>query len=542
MEIVDQEEELSGPIVSFNGRNNTKIKSLVANIEPVQDLHGYDHPWPGGAGKNLLNIDRPYDTPNPTTINASTSPRVMDTSHYYSGLSRDNYYNPGNVNSVSISDGTISVSSKVSGYGIALPVEVKANTQYTFNAIFNNVYFGFGYWDANWNILSYSGEYNSTITITTPADCAYLVIVLYTYANENGSVSNIQLEEGSTATAYVPYKNICPISGYTGAEVMQTSGNLLKPTGYGGVFYSVSVGTSLATEMDIIATEINDGYEVVISNNWIGKVFATDMLPSGHYYFHVNFTDEALRIALFIADDNYIIKNICGHSSNYEFTLTESGRIVVFITASPAGTVHLHDFQVEVGTSFSKYYPYTGNQISVTFPNEAGTVYGCTITLNPDRTGTLVANRKTMGCTVDSMRSSYQNIAYAQVNKPTDSEDYNSYRKVDIITSKYPVNPAHPSGWDAAVNQGKMFTTPNKDDYWFGFPFGTTLQEAQTALNDCTICYPLAEPIEYTLTAEQVSGILTTLYGTNNIWADTGDITVKIAEKGITAFELAPHT
>ena len=35
MEIVDQEEELSGSIVSFNGRNNTKIKSVVANIEPI---------------------------------------------------------------------------------------------------------------------------------------------------------------------------------------------------------------------------------------------------------------------------------------------------------------------------------------------------------------------------------------------------------------------------------------------------------------------------------------------------------------------------
>lgn len=37
----------------------------------------------------------------------------------------------------------------------------------------------------------------------------------------------------------------------------------------------------------------------------------------------------------------------------------------------------------------------------------------------------------------------------------------------------------------------------------------------------------LKNPIEYTLTAEQVSGILETLYGTNNIWTDVGTVDVE---------------
>lgn len=46
----------SGSVASFpDGADDVPLKSLVVGIEPVQDLHGYDSPWPAGGGKNLLN-------------------------------------------------------------------------------------------------------------------------------------------------------------------------------------------------------------------------------------------------------------------------------------------------------------------------------------------------------------------------------------------------------------------------------------------------------------------------------------------------------
>ena len=44
----------SGDIASFAEGSGLPFKSLVVNIEPQQDLHGYDAPWVGGAGKNKL--------------------------------------------------------------------------------------------------------------------------------------------------------------------------------------------------------------------------------------------------------------------------------------------------------------------------------------------------------------------------------------------------------------------------------------------------------------------------------------------------------
>ena len=43
---------VSGAIASFTTPFAYPLKKLVAQINPVQDLHGYDAPWPAGGGKN----------------------------------------------------------------------------------------------------------------------------------------------------------------------------------------------------------------------------------------------------------------------------------------------------------------------------------------------------------------------------------------------------------------------------------------------------------------------------------------------------------
>lgn len=46
----------SGSIASItDGAEDMPVQTLKVGIEPVQDLHSYDAPWPAGGGKNLLN-------------------------------------------------------------------------------------------------------------------------------------------------------------------------------------------------------------------------------------------------------------------------------------------------------------------------------------------------------------------------------------------------------------------------------------------------------------------------------------------------------
>ena len=49
--------EASGAVASFADGASAELAKCIAEINPTQDLHGYDKPWIGGAGKNLLNAN-----------------------------------------------------------------------------------------------------------------------------------------------------------------------------------------------------------------------------------------------------------------------------------------------------------------------------------------------------------------------------------------------------------------------------------------------------------------------------------------------------
>ena len=52
-----EETELTGNPVVFQNALAVPAASLEATIEPIQPLHGYDHPWAGGAGKNKFDYN-----------------------------------------------------------------------------------------------------------------------------------------------------------------------------------------------------------------------------------------------------------------------------------------------------------------------------------------------------------------------------------------------------------------------------------------------------------------------------------------------------
>ena len=205
----------------FTATNLTEITSLAVPFNYSQDLHGYANPWPGGGGKNKLGVNRVAGTPDPTGLNAS--PRVMSTDKLYVGLRRDNYYYPGYVTSYSVTDTTVKVTSVNNvNYGIAFPVSCSPSTTYTLSATLTGCNMGVGAYDANWNFVQsvVSMQSASPLTFTTPATAAYITIIFGSSTlGTEGTATNIQLEQGSSATAWEPYENICPISGRTGLTV-----------------------------------------------------------------------------------------------------------------------------------------------------------------------------------------------------------------------------------------------------------------------------------------------------------------------------------
>ena len=77
----------------------------------------------------------------------------------------------------------------------------------------------------------------------------------------------------------------------------------------------------------------------------------------------------------------------------------------------------------------------------------------------------------------------------------------------------------------------KTVSNNNRGQAWCGYersvdsfgcfvPADATVEEVNSAVQGTKVCYKLATPVTYTLTAYQIK----TLLGLNNFWADTGDI------------------
>lgn len=172
----------SGAIASFTAGGEYDLDELEIAIEPVQDLHGYDAPYPPGGGKNLLNIATSEDgkglNTNGSLVNSTTS--------------------------------------SASDY-----IKIEANTQYYLSYTADSVARIVCFYTENKTFLSHALAVQGSRQFTTPSD-AYYCRVAYSTASKNTAM----LEKGASGTSYAPFSNICPISGHTGVTVYDTGINV----------------------------------------------------------------------------------------------------------------------------------------------------------------------------------------------------------------------------------------------------------------------------------------------------------------------------
>ena len=203
-------------VVTLNANNGTVSPETIVvdaggtyqNL-PTPTREGYT--FLGWNGKNKLNTNVPISNPS-STVYDNTTARTFIPNTYVKGLAYNNYYNSSNINTLTLSTGSVILVAK-SGYGVGFPLLSDASKSYTLS--FNTsgtTYRGVSslYYDSSGSLINYSQTtINSTNMIknfTTPNNTHYLVIDFYgSDINTTINITNIQLEEGSTATAYEPY-------------------------------------------------------------------------------------------------------------------------------------------------------------------------------------------------------------------------------------------------------------------------------------------------------------------------------------------------
>ena len=458
-------ETASGAIASFDdGADGMPIKKLVAQIEPVQDLHGYDHPWPAGGMGNLavdtLIGNAPSITHNGVTLTVKGGKFVTSGTATASGgrlqLRTDPFTLPA---------GTYTASQ--SGYNGDIFVQRQSGNSII--VAFNNA----------GNVFTLEEDTAVFIGFNVNTDGTY------------NFTTEILINTGSTKGTWYPYSNECPISGWTGAEIEQRGKNLLDPT----TKLFDTTGSNMRFFRDVGITLPQGTY--TLSYKGGSNI-------SGLY---VSYFPEGSGVAAFVYNTDKLT-----------FTLaTEKKLFFNFYDANNRLIDDMSYYQLEVGSTATAYEPYTGNQISVTFPSAAGTVYGGTLTINPDRTGTLVVDREmiTFNGSESWLGSSY-----------TFGLTLQSKNFVNIIPKCDYYNGVSARAY-TGLNTGECALTTTYQSINFKTIY-ENIADFKSALNSSNVHVVLGRvnPQVIQLTAEQISGILTTLYGQNNIWCDTGDVEV----------------
>ena len=470
-------------------------QALSVKLEPVQDLNGYSYPWPAGGGKNKF---------NGTFLQG-----------YWA------YADGGWVNS--------------NGWIATEKIPCKPSTSYTASADAKLTRWqGFVWYDANGDYISTDNlqrNVNIGLTKTSPSTASYLIFNIAGYPNSTDTiapsdVTHFQLEEGSASTAYAPYSNICPISGWTGAKVTRTGKNLLALIG--------------ANTTDVIQTINETTGEVSIADTtaikWASKPFGySDVVAEQTYIFSATGIKYgriggsmntaypnagAGNIPNCTISGGGITALVTKNTTARTFTPHFTGRIYWhFCTDTDNGSSHqafTMTPMIEIGSTASSFEPYSGT----TYPIPLGqTVYGGTLDVT---TGKLTVDRAMVDL---GAKKWYTSTAAGRTRfraSITDIECISSPNvRAPMLCSAYKTETAN----NTYTGKQGISLQQNAADVYVYDPQteSMTTAEFKSAMSGVQLVYKLATPQTYQLTPTEV----TTLLGDNTIWADTGNTEVE---------------
>lgn len=537
----------SGSIVQIeDGADGMPVKNLMVQIEPVQDLHGYDSPWPAGGGKNKL----PYLPNTAGTYFGVTVSYDSDNNAY---VLDGTYAGPGNISLSNIPKDQLPIQSDMESGVRIMSVSVVSGsftiadgTGNTYAvALFNSNYANYirsGNTAQTANQLD--GYYGWRATgLTSDGDYHLLFQCWRTGTVFNNLKIRIQLEEADSTsalpTAWTPYSNICPISGWTDVDIF-TAGENLVPTedkDYTGANKNIH----LTCENGIFTLANVQPYPLGVtalisqSSGTVETVFGKRkrLLP-GTYSFSVEITSlvgttDVTNIRLKLTD--YITEETRSIANGGTLTITEPLDIALIscqcVGGFPEGASISFKVNLERSATLGEWKPFEGKTYPIELPSEAGTVYGGELTVNEDGTGKIKVDmaETDLGETTIVYNEDYE-YPYFSLNMPSDSipgskalDAMSVYCQMYKTITNKTGNAFRTNDYSCSMclNSGVSTRRLLIQDNRF-----TSEESLRSAITGVPFVYTLETPIEYTLNAAQVQTIL----GLNNVWADAGNVDV----------------
>lgn len=462
-------DEYQGSIVSFEYGLGKELTKLLANIEPIQDLHGYSHPWPAGGGKNRLPDIKIQDGTTRVTLGQEetyTSPQITLTAGDYT-ISVEN-----------VGANTFYVYSRHSG----------ANTNYGTVASGESRSFTFTAEDGTYSFYVYRGGG------VTPSD-----------------IGKFQLETGSTASAWTPYANVCPISGLTGLSVYRTGKNIFDISRFATNY------PNYCSYADGVLS-ITTANTVLYSTGVAAKIPANSIIT----FSMENGTATNSRVRFAFADGTAADV----YATNTPYTAPKDISAVK-LNWSQSGTFTLSNFQAEIGSTATTYEPYNGNTYAVDWLTQAGMVYGGTLDVF---TGVLTVDKASID--LGSINWTYESgytYPYYIGTMPNDCVVGSTVQgQISVLCSIYEsIQNIGASAFrsEAHNNQCCLNSNVSTRRLLVQNLAYTDAATFKTAMAGVQLVYDLETPLTYQLTPRQIA----MLFGINNVWSDAGDVDVIIS-------------
>lgn len=473
-------ESASGDIVSFSdGADNMPLQSLVVDINPVQDLHGYDSPWVAGGGKNLL---------DPTLLKDQVGWNVIN-------------------------------------------LQLKPSTQYVMSTNIDNLSAMPIYFTNDSTQGSGSKVYSGHPVVKTSTEEGIIQVIQRRVSGEDSFQNyQFQVEEGSTATAWTPYENICPISGWEGCNLRHTGDgkNLLISDATGSGNYTITSTGGRTTN----PSRLSSDYIPCVS----GQTYVVSGIVGANTKSNVF---SFAGIAFYDSDKIFISRTAINNANTLTATAPSNAVFMRFFEEATKATSELggtlttayyatYKRQIEAGSTATTYSPYNGTTLPISWQTEAGTVYGGKLdvlsgVLTIDKIGVdLSAQTWSVKATGTTQKSVYTQLPEPYVGHPRTSKNV-----FNPILERYTKSG---TGYYSGASDAKI-TNPDAQAIGYLFYSNSSQTRASTLYLiidvDSTpsgmIVYNTANVTEVQLEPHEVKSLL----GANNIFADTGNTSVE---------------
>lgn len=493
----------SAPIHAISdGADGIPIKAMEVAVRAVQDLHGQTSPYPSGGGKNKLGVTM---TRLKTINNGGT---WSGNTYTYNGVTfvctatSDDYLE------------SVTVSASNATANVLFTLMAKTDVASKLSALENTAIIGSGC-PADGNTSTYYLNFqgfatdgigapdtgSGTGTINASSFTTFNTVQIYIRVASGATFSNkvfkpqLCLASASNPTTFAPYSNICPISGWSSASVVDNGINQWDEEWEQG--------------------NINNSGENAPSNTIIRSKNYIRISPSTEYYI----CGSGVKPYYYDEYKNFL--NTAASKTNQTTTTPAGAYYMRFVQT---GTSYGNNISINLPSTDTSYHAYNGNIVTIDF---GGTVYGGTLKLVSGKEWRFTADRvyieldSSYSKTIDMVTTggSTQRFLFREAL----SVAADTSKTMDVLSNYFVGGNTADTPYAARVSVRSPFF-----DVSISFPAGTF-----TDVNDFKTNWLAGKTLQvvYFIATHRVVEIeadadTVTQYGDNVFYADCGDSTL----------------